>query len=910
MDSANKQNKAELEALVSRASQAVRDEQLDAASVNRAALRVWTRLAEGATVSSSAGDAVAGAGPLATCADFEALMPAALRGEVAASRLLLLTDHTRECLRCRKTWQQMRNQLDPMQVSAGGGLYAATPLRARWLPRHQHGVRWAVAALVLLTAGWVTYSLVDRLLPVWGAWHATVLAASGDVYRVQGANGTPLKAGEKLGSGALLRTAKNGHVLLRLEDGSRVEVKDRSELSLTERASGTTLNLDRGNLIVQAAKQRAGRHLFVATGDALVSVVGTVFAVDSGVKGSRVAVLEGAVRVERAGEDRVLHPGDELSTASSLTPGALADEFSWSQDAPRYLSRLAAIVSLEAAVKQVPLPGARTDTRLLDLMPAGTVFYAGLPNLSASLSDSYAVVQQQIQQNPALQAWWGETGHGGGHNAEMDAAMQRLRTLGGYLGDEVAVGANLDATGRPLGPLVLTTLKDGSGLRNYVESQAGAAGHGPKPEFIDNPLALPPDTASLTPAPPHTLYLWEHGDLLAASPRLAVLQQFALGLQVPGSGFVHSPLHDRIAEVYRQGTGVVVAADLATIVPRLAQAKPAAARQDAVLDKLGFFRLKYLVADQKIAGGQTNSQAQLTFTDTRSGIASWLASPAPMGALDYVTQDASAVADFVVKQPSQMLDDLLGIIAAGSPKALDHLQQFQTEHGIDLRQDLAAPLGGEVAFALDGPVLPTPAWKLVMEVNDPVSLQRGLETLVTQLNGVAAAAKRPTLSWQQAVDNGRTFYTLRTSNNGPETSYTYDNGYLIAGPNRAIVERALQAKDAGYTLRHSPRFRGVLPQDGHTDFSALLYHDLGPVLQSLPAIGTTEQMQALKTLAAQPPTLAYAYAEPQAITFAVNTQQGFFGLSPATLLGLPSPLLLQRHLFQHHHEAGRNRDSH
>ena len=895
----NRHPKAQPDVLLGRATQAVRDEQLDAAGVNRAALRVWTRMAEQTELTTAAG-LVDQSGPLAACADFQTLMPAALRGELSPTRRLLLADHTRDCPVCRKRWQQSRFEQDPAQVQADSRGDAPPRVAPHGFPRH--GVRWAVAALVLVAAGWVLYPLLDRLVPVWGAWHATVLAASGDVYRVQGATGTRLKAGDTLNSGAQLRTAGDGHVLLRLADGSQLEVKDRSELSFSERRSGTTVHLDRGKLIIQAAKQPAGRHLFVSTGDTLVSVVGTVFAVDNGLKGSRVAVLDGAVRVERAGVERLLHPGEEFSSTAALAPNPLADEFAWSQDAARYLTRLAALATVENALKQVPLPGPRTDTRLLNLMPAGTVFYAGLPNLGASLSDSYTVLQQQIQQNPALQTWWGESGQGAARQPAMDAAMQRLRTLGGYLGAEVAVGASLDAQGRPLGPLVLTTVKDGSGLRTFVESQA-AAGHGLQPKFVDNPLALPAD-----PTPPaaavSALYIWQHDDLLAASPRLAVLQQFALGQQLAGGNPLASPFRDRIADVYRHGTGVVVAADLATIVPRLAQAKHARAQRDAVLDKLGFFRLRYLVADQTTVEGQTNSQAQLTFSDTRSGIASWLAAPAPMGALDYVSQDASAAADVVVKQPSQMLDDLLATIAAGSPEALDRLQKFQEEHGIDLRRDLAAPLGGEIAFALDGPVVPSPAWKLVVEVKDPLALQHGLETLVAQLNLAATQAGKPTLAWLQTGDNGRTFYTLRTANNGPETTYTFDNGYLIAGPSRALVVRALEVKNSGYTLRQSPRFRGVLPQDGHTDFSALLYHDLGPLLQSLPAAGTPTFAQALKTVAAQPPTLAYAYAEPEAITFAVNTQQGMFGLTPATLLGLPGPLL--QGLFNHtRHRTGK-----
>jgi hypothetical protein len=42
-----------------------------------------------------------------------------------------------------------------------------------------------------------------------------------------------------------------------------------------------------------------------------------------------------------------------------------------------------------------------------------------------------------------------------------------------------------------------------------------------------------------------------------------------------------------------------------------------------------------------------------------------------------------------------------------------------------------------------------------------------------------------------------------------------------------------------------------------------------------------------------PPTLAYAYAQGDSITFAANTEGGPFGLGPATLLGMPNALEMQ-----------------
>ena len=104
--------------------------------------------------------------------------------------------------------------------------------------------------------------------------------------------------------------------MLRLADGSLVEMRERSEVSITENRKGVTVKLERGDVAVEAAKQRE-RHLYVATPDSLVSVTGTIFFVGSGTKGSRVSVVEGEVHVNHAGQDNVA-PRRQVTTNARL----------------------------------------------------------------------------------------------------------------------------------------------------------------------------------------------------------------------------------------------------------------------------------------------------------------------------------------------------------------------------------------------------------------------------------------------------------------------------------------------------------------------------------------------------------------------------------------------------------------
>ena len=111
----------------------------------------------------------------------------------------------------------------------------------------------------------------------------------------------------------------------------------------------------------------------------------------------------------------------------------------------------------------------------------------------------------------------------------------------------------------------------------------------------------------------------------------------------------------------------------------------------------------------------------------------------------------------------------------------------QAERGLDIRRDIAAPLGGEFAFAIDGPILPTPAWKMVFEVNDSAHLQQTLERIVGEINKEAAKFGKAGLVWDRAELDGRSYYTLKSADFGVEVNYTYVNGYMVMGPSRAMV---------------------------------------------------------------------------------------------------------------------------
>ena len=862
----------------------IRNEKIDPAAVSAAADRVWAR------VSAAAGETefeLPSVDRIEGCADFQSLIPAHLAGKLSEARSLLLVDHTHECIPCRKAMNEAR---------ARRSAVAKAPAKTKRYSLQPVVLRWGVAAALVIGFGLLAIPLMQRYWP-FGQFEATVQAAEGQVFQVADTRTAAVTTGAKLQKGEKVRTAKDARAVVRLADGSLVEMKERSELYLTKTGQSTTIHLDRGSIVVEAAKQKDGQ-LFVESGDSLVSVTGTIFSVNNGTKGSRISVIEGDVNLNHAGSDRVLHPGEQATTNPAISTIPIKDEVAWSKNAGRYAQLLSGLATLKAELKNVQQPNLRTSTHLLDLMPENTVVYAALPNLTESITESHRIIQERMSQNPALREWWEKEQAGRAQN--MDQVVETIRQFGSYLGDEIAVSVSMNANGNPGDPLVLAELKNSEGFRAFLEQEIAKVSTGqnrPEITFVENPATATEAVGK------DRLYVWIQNNLFAASPKLAQLQQLKNLIGNGGtSSFTSTPFHDRIAQVYQQGAGIVVAANLEKVVARaMAEhaSEPDAAKRQSAFNQLGLTSVKYFVLDQKQSNGKTHTQASLSFSNTQRGIPSWLAAPGPMGSLEYISPDANVVAGFVVKNPVSLVDDLLGVLETVSPELRKNLDKQQADHGLNLRNDIAAPLGGEFAFAIDGPLLPTPSWKLVFEVNDPTHLQQTLERAVGEVNKEAAKFGKSGLTWEQNQLDGRVYYTLKSADFGlVEVNYTFANGYMIVGPSRALVQRAITARESGASLLRSAKFTAGLPADGNANFSAVFYHNLGALVPAGVASAAANlpsgPQQAVKALTADmSPTLAYAYAQGDSITFAANTEGGPFGLGPATILGMPSSLEMQ-----------------
>ncbi|HEX4823690.1 MAG TPA: FecR domain-containing protein [Candidatus Polarisedimenticolaceae bacterium] len=803
--------------------------------IDGAAARVRTRLG------------LEGAAPAAettvhieSCAGFQALIPAYLGGKLPRETALLLEDHSRECIPCRRA----------LLIARQPAAYARS---AADVPRRTSRTRLLAAAAVAAVAIVGAYT-AWRVLPALGADpHLKVMRIDGNLFQVRAGDLVALRPGMTVSAKEAVRTAKDSGALVMMDDGSRIEMRDRTELAVDRGRDGSTVRLGAGAIIVEASPQGSG-HLDVRTDDCLVAVKGTIFSVNHGTRGSRVSVVEGAVRVAADGRESLLKPGDQVTTTDALAAVSVQDEIAWSKDAERYDQLLRELASLRKDLDaRVPNPAMRYRSELLDKMPDGTVLYAAIPNVTDALVESKRVFEEHIAQSEALQAWWNEHMRGPEQQKEMDETFERIQAYGHQLGDEIVVSLSMDAAGHVRGPIVTSVVKDPEALRRLIAKDLRSAPDGQE-------IA---DKASLT----------FDGNLM----RLECKEHAAAA--VAGGPWAVAPLHEKLQAAYAEGASWLFAADLKTMLGRVMQEAEAHGGHAEGLERTGLLDAEYVVFKRTEEPGGAEHRAEISFDQPRRGIAGWLASPAPLGAAEFVSPDASFMAAAVMRRPELLLSEALTWVGPGV--------MVKDDGNVALFEDLARTLGGDVVFALDGPVLPVPSWKLAIEVYDTEAFRRAFDALVAKANDQLAASGHEGRIVVEPVQAGnRTDWVVRYTGNGGSNTpmrYTFVDGYLVAAPSQVMIDHAIEQRQNGYTLTRSKEFQALLPTDGEVNVSAAVWQKLGPVVGQLAgqfsAIVDSEEARRLEAMAGESrPRLVTAYAEPQRIVVGSRGEAGIGSL--------------------------------
>ncbi len=356
-------------------------------------------------------------------------------------------------------------------------------------------------------------------------------------------------------------------------------------------------------------------------------------------------------------------------------------------------------------------------------------------------------------------------------------------------------------------------------------------------------------------------------------------------LNAGASGFAASDFGTQIAAAYDRGAGIILAADLHEMMANSSMHMRIRPTSQGTLQNSGIEEVRYLIAEHRETNGMPQNHLNLQFSGARERVASWLGAPAPMGSLDFVSPNASIAVAVLSKDPKSIADDLIAMTAnSGGNSGLDEADQ---KLQISVRDDLMANLGGEFLLSLDGPVLPMPSWKAVIEVNNASQLQNTLERLVQTVNNQPQGPN----SHQAAIDpsdvNGQRFYAIRDVTSGTVVAnYTFSGGFMIVAPTRALLLEALQIHASGNSLGRSASFRALLPKDENENYSAVAYQNLSPVLNPLLSQFSGESADAIRKLAADSrPTAICAWGKENRIEAASDSRLfGFDFLTIASLL--------------------------
>lgn len=780
----------------------MQQEAVDAGTLESVRARVWNKLTNAA---------------VGGCAEFQPDLRAYLSGAVTGGRRVLLEDHISRCSVCRAALAEMK----------GERRVIAMPQRtsSRWRP---WGTLAAAAALVLSVL-YLGRSTIDAWMAPGGP-RATVVSASGGLYRLPGG---ALEAGAAIGEKERVRTGPGAHAVLRLADGSTVDVNERTELFVTAAWSGQAIHLQRGDVIVQAAKQRRG-HLRVLTRDSIASVKGTVFAVSAGMGGSVVSVVEGSVAVNQPGRELVLSPGQQAASNPALAT-SVAAAVSWSPEAEEYLQLLASFAKIERQIAEFP-SALRTSSALLSYLPAGAFVYGAVPNPGGKIGQGLAAAEQQAFENAAFRTWWNSDA-----GLELRRIVDRVQSVSWMLGDEVVFSV-ASAGPRDEVPMVIASVQPDrrAALASALEGLFADAGERSRAYSVSDDLMM------ISDSPSHLDWAISHLGQGASSP-------FAAAIRAR----------------YQRGAGWLIGVDAAPVIQM-------ASGDDAPpIELAGMVGVKHLFLEQRSPGGAEENEVTLMFQDARRGMASWLADGGSGGAAEYLPADSLLAGYVSMREPGQLFQEFAALmtkkIVPPQESFQSHLTELEQKLGSGFVANLTAAVGTEAAVALQGFSTSGPAWVMVGLANDPTVIDRSLAKLVDTFNaelGPDEQNNRCTLMQESA--GGRLWNTLRGGSVPFGVTWTYDGGYMVAASDRATAERAIATRNGGSALIWSAAFQSQLPSSAGIHPAAFAWLNTQGALGIFSALSQNQAVT--KLLAERDPVLVVFDGKPEEIHAASRTR--------------------------------------
>ena len=259
--------------------------------------------------------------------------------------------------------------------------------------------------------------------------------------------------------------------------------------------------------------------------------------------------------------------------------------------------------------------------------------------------------------------------------------------------------------------------------------------------------------------------------------------------------------------------------------------QPAPARRRKHVRRDGARRCGTLPGRERVGRRRQRDARDARVRRERHGVAAWLAAPAPSGALEFVSAGAT-FASRVWRSPRPRCSTTCSRSPAPRRARARMARTSRRAGGARGRARLLAARrprrrAGRRHRGRDRrPAAP----EAVVEGGrrgDRSGGARGRARGVEAANRKAAEEGHDGVRLGEEEVDGRRYLTLSSAAGTELATMTFVDGYLIVAPSRALVLEAIAHKAAGTTLTASSAFQELLPSDAETDFSGLLWQNLG-----------------------------------------------------------------------------------
>jgi hypothetical protein len=253
------------------------------------------------------------------------------------------------------------------------------------------------------------------------------------------------------------------------------------------------------------------------------------------------------------------------------------------------------------------------------------------------------------------------------------------------------------------------------------------------------------------------------------------------------------------------------------------------------------------------------------------GMASWLANAGSGGAAEYLSSDAVFAAYVSTREPRQLFEELTAQFAKLDPSSTGDLAEAEAKLGVNFAGNLAAALGTESAFAVEGLSATGPVWTMAALVNDPSTLDASIRRLVDVYNAELKPEGRANqVTIEQETADGRIWTTVKSGLAFLTVTWTYDRGYLVAASDRGAAMRAIATRNGGSPLVLSGPFLQQLPSSAGLHPSGFAWLNTRGAFQGFASMAPSPLLQQL--LAERDPILVVFNGTTEQIHSASRTQ--------------------------------------